>query len=38
MERLQPLKPTFERDEIEKRINKLYEEKAKVISSGVDNI
>ena len=30
MERLEPLKPTFERDEIEKRINKLYEEKGEV--------
>ena len=30
MERLEPLKPTFERDEIEKRINKLYEEEGEV--------
>ena len=30
MERLEPLKPTFERDEIEKRINKLYEETGEV--------
>ena len=30
MERLEPLKPTFERDEIEERINKLYEEKGEV--------
>ena len=30
MERLAPLKPTFERDEIEKRINKLYEENGEV--------
>ena len=30
MERLEPLKPTFERDEIEKRINKLYEENGEV--------
>ena len=30
MERLEPLKPTFERDEIEKRINKLYEEKGEI--------
>ena len=30
MEQLTPLKPTFERDEIEKRINKLYEEKGEV--------
>ena len=30
MEPLEPLKPTFERDEIEKRINKLYEEKGEV--------
>ena len=30
MERLEPLNPTFERDEIEKRINKLYEEEGEV--------
>ena len=30
MEQLEPLKPTFERDEIEKRINKLYEEEGEI--------
>ena len=30
MEQLEPLKPTFERDEIEKRISKLYEENGEV--------
>ena len=37
MERLQPLKPTFERDEIEKRINKLYEEKGEVNREFTEN-